>query len=130
MALALTMIFSVAFSETIPSQSDSTAKAAITFLPNATIDLGDMKSGTEGKGTLRFRNDGDAPLQILRIFTGCSCTDARYPQDPIPPGGEGEISVTFRSKGYSKGSFLKTMKVKSNASSRIDRVFIKGRVTD
>lgn len=59
-------------------------------------DFGEVE---EAEGTLfntfHFINGSGAPAQILRISASCSCVSVSYPQEPIPGGSTGEISVAF-----------------------------------
>lgn len=41
----------------------------------------------------RFRNTGDAPLQIRSVVSGCACTTTERVVDVVPPGGTGEIAM-------------------------------------
>ncbi len=64
-----------------------------------------------------FTNTGNAPLVIYDTTAECGCTRPSYPKNPIAPGKSGKIKVNFIPKGYS-GGFTKSVKVKSNASSK------------
>ena len=59
-------------------------------------DFGEVE---EADGTLfntfHFINGSGAPVQILRISASCSCVSVSYPQEPVPGGDTGEISVAF-----------------------------------
>ena len=59
-------------------------------------DFGEVE---EAEGTLfntfHFINGSGTPVRILRISASCSCVSVSYPQDPIPGGETGEISVAF-----------------------------------
>ena len=60
-----------------------------------------------------FVNEGDAPLVILSIETSCGCTKATYDKKPVPPGGQGEILITYDPKRQS-GVFYKAIQVFTN----------------
>ena len=60
-----------------------------------------------------FTNEGNAPLVILSIETSCGCTKATYDKKPVPPGGKGEILITYDPKRQG-GVFYKAIQVFTN----------------
>ncbi len=52
---------------------------------------------SEGPVTHTFtgRNRSDRPLVILRVVSTCGCTVPEYSREPVLPGGEAAIRVTF-----------------------------------
>lgn len=46
-----------------------------------------------------FTNVGDEPLVIDQVKVSCSCTKFNYPKEPIMPGEQGTIHVSFDTKG-------------------------------
>lgn len=117
-------------SEAMEVTSDSVPSPEISFVDGATIDMGDIKAGDMVTKTITIKNTGTLPLEILNVFTGCGCLDAKYTKDPVEAGKETKLEITFRSRGYSKGSFLKTVKVRANTSARIHRLFIKAHIVE
>jgi hypothetical protein len=65
------------------------------------------------EATLRFRNDGEAPLTISRIRCSCGCTAARLAKMVYQPGESGELVVRFDPTGR-KGKQQKTCTIHSN----------------
>lgn len=59
-------------------------------------DFGDFLI-TAGKQTcsFTFKNISKDPIVIHDIITSCGCTDPQWPRQPILPGKEGQITVTF-----------------------------------
>lgn len=76
----------------------SSQAPAISF-SETTFDFGTVNAGTLITHTFRFRNTGTAPLQITGVTGSSDCTVQHWPQEPIPPGGSGEITVEFNSQG-------------------------------
>lgn len=74
-----------------------------------------------------FTNTGNGPLVIYDVTAECGCTRPSYPKNPIAPGKTGKIKVNFIPKGYF-GGFTKSLKVKSNASSKPKVLKITGTV--
>lgn len=79
--------------------------------------------------SFQFMNTSDVPLLITEVTSSCGCTIATWPQDAIPPGKSGSISVTYHASH--QGNFVKTILVKSKARSRFRTILqIKGHVID
>ena len=103
--------------------------AAHLELDSAYLDLGTVVADSVVEGTMHFRNVGDSPLKITRIFTDCGCTVPSYPKESIAPGGEGVIKVLFNSKGRMPGAFRKALRIRSTADNSRETLIIKGRVS-
>lgn len=73
--------------------------AAITW-EKKTHDFGNIVQGDKVEHTFYFTNSGNEPLIITNVQVSCGCTTPKgWPRDPIPPGGQGEITVSFSSAG-------------------------------
>ena len=79
-------------------EAKAMAKTTITF-DNLKHSFGEIKEGTIAKHSYHFKNTGSNPLLIYNAIASCGCTVPSYPKEPIPPGGEGEITVEFNSHG-------------------------------
>ncbi len=77
-----------------------------------------------------FTNDGTAPLVITRILTSCSCVKTDYNKRPIPPGGQGEIVVTYEVNKKESGVFYKVIEVYSNSTDRRNNLIVKGNAVE
>ena len=65
-----------------------------------THDFGDIYQGDKVEHTFYFTNTGNEPLIITNVQVSCGCTTPKgWPREPIPPGGKGELSVSFNSAG-------------------------------
>lgn len=78
-------------------------------------DFGKMIQGEQVSYTYKFKNTGNAPLIISAVEKTCGCTDTKFPREPIKPGEEGGISITYDSKGH-KGFQNKRIIVKANTN--------------
>lgn len=89
----------------------------------------DFGNITESAGkvshTFSFKNTGTAPLVITRVIASCGCTTPQYSNEPIAPGKEGKIVVTFDPAGR-PGQFLKTIAVYSNGKDGATTLRVKG----
>ncbi|MCC8034816.1 MAG: DUF1573 domain-containing protein [Rikenellaceae bacterium] len=95
----------------------------------AEYDFGRVPEGRNNEVSYDFilRNAGDSPLVLTRIITSCKCVTTSYTRKPIPPGGEGVVSVTYDPKKQ-QGVFYKAVQVFSNAPEGIHIIVIKGEV--
>ncbi|MCG6186066.1 DUF1573 domain-containing protein [Maribellus maritimus] len=78
-------------------------------------DFGNFKEA-EGvqKTSFKFTNRGETPLVLNNVRASCGCTTPRWTKEPVAPGGEGEIIVSYDPKNR-PGSFNKSVTVQSNA---------------
>ncbi len=93
------------------------------------FDFGTIKAN-EGSvtATYKFTNTGDAPLIIINVTNGgCGCTTPSYTKEPIAPGMTGEIKIHFNPTGR-RGEFNREVKVKTNVSSKREKLFFCGAI--
>ena len=80
-----------------------------------THDFGDITQGDKVETTYFFTNTGNEPLLITNVQVSCGCTTPKgWPRDPVPPGGKGELSISFNSTGK-MGKQNKPLTIISNA---------------
>lgn len=77
--------------------------------------------------TFTVKNTGTAPLVITRVTASCGCAKPDWTKEPIAPGGNGELKVTFDPKGR-PGPFHKTVSIYSNGNKGSYTLAIKGNV--
>ncbi len=92
-----------------------------------THDFGTIKEGEPAIHVFKFTNTGQNPLKIESAKASCGCTAPEYPKDPIQPGNQGEIKVTFHTKGR-LGAQHKAVTINANTSPVSTRIFIKANV--
>ena len=78
-------------------------------------DFGKILQGEQVSYTFKFKNTGNAPLIITSIEKTCGCTTPDYSSQPIKPGENGKITITYDSKGH-KGFQNKRLIVKANTN--------------
>jgi len=76
-------------------------------------DFGKMKQGKVLTHIFVFKNEGDETLLIKNVKTSCGCTAALLSKKEIAPGAEGEIKLTYNTKGF-QGKNSKYIDVESN----------------
>ena len=74
-----------------------------------------------------FKNEGMTPLVLSNVRASCGCTTPTWTKEPVEPGQEGSITVTYNPNGR-PGRFQKTVTITSNASEPTKKVYIKGEV--
>lgn len=58
-----------------------------------------IKEGDKARHTYTVENIGENPLMIANVQVSCGCTVPEFAKEAIPPGGTGEITLEFNSKG-------------------------------
>ncbi len=116
--------------KSIPAVEKAPAAAAATGVAPRLVfdemehDFGEIKQQEEVKHIFKFRNEGDALLVVEEVKPSCGCTGTLLSAEKIPPGGEGEIEVTFKS-GRSSGKKKKYISVISNDPSKpVEKIYI------
>ncbi len=77
-----------------------------------------------------FTNDGTVPLVITRALTSCSCVKVEYGKKPVPPGGKGEIVVTYEVNKKESGVFYKVIEIYSNIPEKRSNLIVKGNAVE
>lgn len=93
---------------------------------STTFDFGKIEYASDGTCRFIFKNVSDEPLIINVVRTSCGCTNPEWPKDPLKPGDQGEIKVTYNTK--IPGSFQKNVTVFCNAVNSPVKLLIKGEV--
>lgn len=60
--------------------------------------FGEARAGDVVRHEFRFTNTGRVPLLITDARATCGCTVPDYPREPIAPGAEGVVTVSFDTK--------------------------------
>jgi len=89
-------------------------------------DYGTINQGANGAYFFKFKNTGKEPLIISNATGSCGCTVPEWPKEPIKPGGESQIKVTYDTKRI--GAFQKTVTLTSNAKEATKVLTIKGNI--
>jgi hypothetical protein len=92
-------------------------------------DFGTIKEGERVQTVFTFTNTGNSDLIIVDARGSCGCTVPSYPRNtPIPPGGTGEIAVSFDSSNKPNMQ-QKTVTLSANTQSGRETLRIKAMVT-
>ena len=102
--------------------------AVIVVEGDVTFDFGDIKEA-DGPVThvFKIKNTGEAPLVVTKVVASCGCTSPDWTKEPIAPGKNGEVKVTFDPTGR-PNTFAKTISIYSNGKTGSYLLTIKGNV--
>jgi hypothetical protein len=89
--------------------------------------FGDIPEGPPVTHEFKFTNTGKEPLILSNVRASCGCTTPSWPKEPILPGKEGSIMVTYSTQGR-PGTFSKVITITSNADNPNKVIDIKGDV--
>ena len=92
--------------------SDPGQMPAMSF-PMDEHDFGRLIQGTTVSYGFKFTNTGGSDLVIASVSSSCGCTVTDYPKDPVKPGKDGLVMVTFKTEGK-RGFQHKTVTVMAN----------------
>lgn len=92
------------------TNKQTTTKVSI---DRTSVSLGGFDWQEEQKTTFILKNTGDKLLVIQDIVTSCGCTTVSYSKEPIQPGKETTLEVTY--KAERPEHFAKTITVYCNA---------------
>ncbi|MDD5640178.1 MAG: DUF1573 domain-containing protein [Syntrophales bacterium] len=87
----------------------NTSPVAKVQIPEKSFDFGQVSESQSLTHTFIIKNIGQAPLKIEKVDPDCACTAAEY-DEQIPPGGQGQITLTIASFGVVK-DFQKDSKI-------------------
>ena len=90
-------------------------------------DFGLIQQGDEPEFKFTFVNNGSEPMIISNAKGSCGCTVPKWPKEPIPPNGTGEISVKFNSKNK-KGAQNKTVTLTANTTPPTTKLRVTGMI--
>lgn len=111
----LVCVLGLAFQSLAQDKKPLQKNGAVITWEKKTYDFGNIVQGDNVEHTFYFTNTGNEPLIITSVDISCGCTTAKgWPRDPVPPGGNGEITVSFSSAG-NKGIQKKPVTLVSNA---------------
>lgn len=83
----------IAFNRDEPPKSAPVNRVVVA---NPVVDLGQIRQGTTHTATFRLANKRQVPVVLEQRWASCDCTELRLPTDPVPPGGDVDIPMTWR----------------------------------
>jgi hypothetical protein len=89
--------------------------------------VGELKQGEVRTFAFHVENHGPAPLRLVSSKADCGCTAAALPETPIPPGGMGEVTVTFNGRAP-EGLLTRTVTITTDGAPGTIELVIDGAV--
>jgi hypothetical protein len=109
--LMIMACFSIlAKAEDAPAASDAKPKIEMETL---THDFGKIDKTQKVDAIFKFKNTGNAVLEIIDIKTSCGCTSAKPAKRNYDPGESGEVTVSFNPQNF-YGPVTKRVSIISN----------------
>lgn len=96
--------------------ADQTVKPAVpSTLTFKTLKIERLEIPYDSKEpfVFEFKNTGKEPVLVTNVQTSCGCTAAEKPTEPVAPGAQSKIVVTYDTKRV--GNFTKTITVTTNS---------------
>jgi len=114
-----------------PNAPPTTGPAPVVDAPETRFAFGTVGVGAEGSHEFVIRNTGDAPLELTRGATSCTCTVSDFEESEggssgarvVPPGGSTKLKVQWRGKGDG-GPFRQQASVSTNDPRRPQVAFV------
>ena len=124
------------FAQNATTTSNSPLAPPVVVNPNAPkimfkeneFDFKSVEEGPKVTHEFLFTNKGKEALVLSNVKASCGCTTPVWPKEPILPGQEGRILVTYNTAGR-PGPFTKTITITSNADEPNKVITIRGAVT-
>ena len=106
---------------------DEVLRPVLTF-QDTLFDFGTVSEGHVVQHTFEFVNDGPGQALLADVSTTCGCTVAgTWPREPLEPGTQGQIDVTFDTHDKS-GVQDKVVSVVANTNPGVVRLHLRGEV--
>lgn len=115
------MIFNALAQESATAQE--TQSGPVMTFEETKFEFGDIHQGDKVEHVFAFENTGNEPLIITNVQVTCGCTASDWPKDPIAPGQESSITISFNSAGK-LGMQNKVITIVSNATNPNNRLTI------
>ena len=93
-------------------------------LDTTTLSLGKFPWQEEQQATFTLKNTGDELLVIHDVVTSCGCLQVDYSQEPVRPGKEAVLHLTY--KADYAGYVSKTVQVYCNAKGSPVKFWVEG----
>lgn len=119
--LALVALFATTI---LPAQRQQTPSALL--FEESTWDFGRFdEAGGSVSHTFKFKNTSAAPVVIERVVTSCGCTTPEYSRQPVRPGQESQITITYDPDGR-PGRFSREVNIITGGGKSRNTLTIKG----
>lgn len=108
----------------VGEEEESSRIETTVSVSSSTLSMGEFPYQEASSGTFTFTNTGKELWVIQDVVTSCGCLTVEYPKEPVRPGGQAVLRVTYRADH--PGYFDKTLTVYSNAADSPLRMRVTG----
>lgn len=110
--------------KTLGDDADAETPQTTVSVSSTEVSLGGFPWQEPQSATLTLTNTGTRPLVVQDVVTSCGCLTVDYLREPVRPGGEAALRLTY--KADNPGYFRKTVTVYANAEEAPLRVQVSG----
>lgn len=120
--------FANAQTETVPAvdQTEAPAEGPVMTFDKMVCDFGEIEQNSDRDRFVKFTNTGTEPLVISNARGSCGCTVPVWPKEPIMPGEEGEIKISYATNRL--GKINKTVTLTTNEGGKPHVIKVLGMV--
>ncbi len=97
----------------VPTATATSTKVPKIYCADPNFDFHNVDEGGDIVHLFHIANQGKSTLIITNVSTSCGCTAAVEDKKEIPPGGQGDITATYHTKGR-PGHATKIITISSN----------------
>lgn len=132
-SLILMMLFAfgfTAYAQTEPTpveEATETMEGPIMTFESLKCDYGEIEQHSDRDKFVKFTNTGTEPLVITNARGSCGCTVPVWPKEPIMPGEEGEIKISYATNRL--GKINKTVTITTNEGGKPHVIKVLGNVS-
>lgn len=103
--------------DSLDNPPTAAGSAAMRFAESS-IDAGRIgEDDTPPSYRFTWRNAGDKPLVVTHVRTTCGCAAPTWSREPVRPGEEGSLTITYHPKGH-PGAFRRKIFVFTQLSDK------------
>ena len=124
--ILITVLLSLLSLSSLKSQNNDQIPNTTVEFEATVLDFGIIAKGSDGKKTFVFKNTGDEPLIVSKVFSSSHLKVIKYPQEPVQPGEKEEIVIKYNTNRT--GPIVKTVTVMMNIEKKAIPLQIKGEV--
>ena len=124
--ILITVLLSFLCISSVHSQSDVQTPNTTVEFEATVLDFGTISKGSDGRKTFVFKNTGEEPLVISKVFSSSHLKVVKYPQEPVQPGEKEEIVIKYDTSRV--GPIVKTVTVMMNIKEKAVPLQVKGEV--
>ena len=117
---------SMFYAPAAPATTPTGPGSVVNWLTEQDHDFGALRQGRAAAFVFKFKNTSPDTILLQTVRTTCGCTAAQYTEEPIAPGGGGEVNIEY--DAYQRGGFSKKIRVFFDRQKKPEILWIRGAV--